>query len=124
MQGDVLSHCLCAFSQPMRAIFTNPRQSFLEALDNQNFRILTKEPTNQHVSFEDGHMLRTSSSSGNGYPYYIGVLLYEGDNIDANHSATMMKKLNEVINPELKWHMDNNNKKSYRRCASRLHCRQ
>jgi hypothetical protein len=80
-------------------------------------RILTKEPTNQHVSFEDGRMLRTSSSSGNGYPYYIGVLLYEGDNIDANHSATMMKKLNKVINPELKWHMDNNNKKSYRRCA-------
>jgi hypothetical protein len=116
MQSDVLSHRHCAFSQPMCAVFTNPRQSFLKALDNQNFPILTTEPANR-VPFEDGRMLRTSSSSGNGYPYYVGVLLYEGDNVDANLSATMMKKLHKVINPELKWHMDNNKKVVSKMCS-------
>jgi hypothetical protein len=117
MQGDVLSHHPFAFSQPMHAIFTNPRQSFLEALENQNFWVLTKEPTNQRVSFKDGRMLRTSSSSGNGYPYYVSVLLYEGDKIDAGRSVTMMKKLHNVINAELKWHMYNNKQVVSKLCS-------
>jgi hypothetical protein len=38
------------------------------------------------------------------------VLLYEGDNVDATRSVTMMKKLDKVINAKLKCHMDNNKK--------------
>jgi len=110
MQGDVFAHRLCNFSHPMRAIFTNPRQTFIEALEKKEFRLVTKEPTNRRVSFDNGQMLRSKSSSGSGYPYFVGIVLYEGEHNSCEEYVWMLKALDKIIHAELMWYFENHKK--------------